>query len=438
MTERSRRPRGSASLANVARCGPRARYLILTLALSLGIPVLLAPPAAAGSCTQQTGVSVTDPNTGWHWTTRWYCGNRGGATMYGDANRYTPTAYMDSTYSWFVCWRYGAKHEGGNHIWYYSLGDRSAAGQSGRYKWGYMPAVDVWTSTDPWPGMAQCPEGTSPPTRADKHRRVLFIHGYANDGSSSCSGTWTDAINYFDAAGWNVSQLKTVKYYDGDTGCTLDARNGYSGTPDTHIKDLGKRLASTIYSTYSRYGESVDVVAHSMGGLIIRAAITGTQNGESGFPPYLYVEDVATLGTPHLGTVDWYPCVGDYDDVQCGELDPGSSFLAWIAAHPDPQASGRTDWSLIGAGDDNLVPSGSALEETYRSSPMEHKYQYKSGQALEHGDLPHATASGYYRVSYCDYFATCDMSNSSTWRYTTTMPAPIRVASNAVYYHWFW
>jgi hypothetical protein len=74
--------------------------------------------------------------------------------------------------------------------------------------------------------MAQCPEGSSPPTRANKHRRVLFIHGYPNNGSSSCSETWTDAINYFDAAGWGTSQLTTVA-----SGHRSGSGNGCSHSP---------------------------------------------------------------------------------------------------------------------------------------------------------------------------------------------------------------
>lgn len=130
--------------------------------VSLAQMGLTATPARAGSCSSQGGQSVTDPNTGWHWTTKWYCGNRGGAYMYKDASYTTKTAIMDSTWSWFVCYRRGVTHAGGNNVWYYSLGDRTVAGQEANHAWGYMPAVDVWTSTDPWPGMPACPSAGSP------------------------------------------------------------------------------------------------------------------------------------------------------------------------------------------------------------------------------------------------------------------------------------
>ncbi len=78
--------------------------------------------------------------------------------MYTDANWVSSiSTYMDSNWSWFTCFRKGAWHEGQNNIWYYSQGDRPAG------VWGYMPALDVWTSTDPWPGMPECPVDSAPP-----------------------------------------------------------------------------------------------------------------------------------------------------------------------------------------------------------------------------------------------------------------------------------
>src|SRR6185436_12929553 len=107
-----------------------------------------APAAAAYGCSAAQNQSHTDFQ-GWSWTKHWSCNNTGGARMYADANRNTHVAWMDSTYSWFVCWRSGAAHEGGNNIWYYSQGDRSVAGYQGRAAWGFMPAVDISTSVDP-------------------------------------------------------------------------------------------------------------------------------------------------------------------------------------------------------------------------------------------------------------------------------------------------
>ena len=43
----------------------------------------------------------------------------------------------------------------------------------------------------------------------------------------------------------------------------------------------------------------MDIVAHSMGGLIARVALLGSAQGWEGFPPKLDVNNVVTLSTPH-------------------------------------------------------------------------------------------------------------------------------------------
>ncbi|MFC7978113.1 hypothetical protein ACFUT3_23090 [Streptomyces cinereoruber] len=117
-----------------------------------------APPAARASCTARN-VSHDDAYTGRTWTRDWVCGNRAGAPLYGCASFIAACGvigWIDTSTSWFVCWGRGAAHNGGNDIWYYTMGDRVAPGRDGNHGWGFIPAVDVWTSTDPWPGMTEC------------------------------------------------------------------------------------------------------------------------------------------------------------------------------------------------------------------------------------------------------------------------------------------
>lgn len=116
------------------------------------------PAGAQASCTKRN-VSHYDAWTQRTWTADWVCGNRAGAPLHGCAS-FIPACgvigWIDTSSSWFVCWGRGAQHSGGNNIWYYTQGDRSAPGEGGRQGWGFIPAVDVWTSTDPWPGMTEC------------------------------------------------------------------------------------------------------------------------------------------------------------------------------------------------------------------------------------------------------------------------------------------
>ncbi|MEU7123168.1 hypothetical protein [Streptomyces zaomyceticus] len=117
-----------------------------------------APLVAQASCTARN-VSHYDAYTGRTWTRDWVCGNRAGAALYGCASFISACSaigWIDTSTSWFVCWGRGAAHSGGNNIWYYTMGDRIAPGRERNHGWGFIPAVDVWTSTDPWPGMTEC------------------------------------------------------------------------------------------------------------------------------------------------------------------------------------------------------------------------------------------------------------------------------------------
>jgi len=105
--------------------------------------------ASAAVC-QETAEPKTDP-TGRSWTTTWYCMNTYQARIYADANRNKELGYLETVRSWFLCYRRGAAHEGGNDVWYYTQGDHPAPGP-----WGYVAAVDVQAASHPYPGMAPC------------------------------------------------------------------------------------------------------------------------------------------------------------------------------------------------------------------------------------------------------------------------------------------
>lgn len=123
--------------------------LLSAVILLAGAVFAYSSGAYAGECSPHGASTITDPNTGQSWSAVSDCNNDGGATMYMGPNNSTPTAYMDSTTSWFVCYFEGDTHEGGNNIWYYSQGDRSISPYQNHQAWGYMKAWNVWTTYDP-------------------------------------------------------------------------------------------------------------------------------------------------------------------------------------------------------------------------------------------------------------------------------------------------
>ncbi|MEU2060949.1 hypothetical protein [Streptomyces sp. NPDC013455] len=78
-----------------------------------------------------------------------WCGNRAGAKGY-EHRSYSSAVRgpLNTSFSWFACWGPGDYHGGGNNIWYWTQLDNG--------QWGNVPAVDVYTSVDPAPGLRQC------------------------------------------------------------------------------------------------------------------------------------------------------------------------------------------------------------------------------------------------------------------------------------------
>ena len=275
---------------------------------------------------------------------------------------------------------------------------------------------------------------TASPAAARTNTRtkpIIFVHGLDAFGTSgSDCNTWNTMISRLQTWGWTGSMMK-LKYYAFDTSCShsLDHHGSHSthngGTAehdandpsshgfDSRIEHIGYHLAWFIYDHYSKVGVTVDAVGHSMGGLILRYAIAQSALNHSSFPPYLYVEDVATLGTPHTGT-SW--AQGCFWSDQCGQMVPGSSFMNWLAANAkNPQESGGTDWTTMGSHNDNYVSAGSAV-----GMDATHRVNYYSNMNVEHGDyLVDTSDSRTADVEYWDrpgpWYAWYDAPYSVRW-----------------------
>src|SRR5258706_526147 len=131
--------------------------------------------------------------------------------------------------------------------------------------------------------------------------------------------------------------------------------NGTSGhvshNRNTDLRHLAYHLAWFIYDNYSKTGQDVQIVAHSMGGLIVRWMLYAEANnatvGQGVFPPVLYVQDVYTISTPHNGT--GYAFLGGFYQAQ--EMQTGSAFLNALngsASGRNPQGTNGTDWTTMG------------------------------------------------------------------------------------------
>ena len=142
---------------------------------------------------------------------------------------------------------------------------------------------------------------------------VVFINGFQPVCSgASFSSTFGSADQVLQANG-EVSLFFDI--------CSV------SGTPT--IEDLGAALSTFL--TGLRYSDGqpvdlVDVVAHSMGGLVLRSYLSGKQNTAGSFQPpaQTHVRKVIFLATPHFGTGVALPFALT---PQLREIASGSRFL---------------------------------------------------------------------------------------------------------------
>lgn len=269
--------------------------------------------------------------------------------------------------------------------------------------------------------LAACGLGAaSAQARTDnRSKTVYFIHGYQNGSNSNCN-MWTDMTGKFRDWGHSGTFYK-MAYYHNDSYCNsnIDHHGSHSThyasghvdgshSEDTDIRHLGYHLAWHIYYHHTWVGDYVDVVAHSMGGLITRYAIAQVQRGHSSFPPSIKVEDAVTLGTPHGGARFASACLINCN-TQIQQMKMGSSFLVWLQNYAwNPQGYGGTDWSTMGSDDDNAVAADRAAATDSDRNPIDkymgscHKTWYTGANDIEHSDFLHdvqttSTADAYVR-----------------------------------------
>jgi hypothetical protein len=212
---------------------------------------------------------------------------------------------------------------------------------------------------------------------------VLLVHGY---NSAFCPGAdvtraqWGGVYLELTRAGWRGPVLP-VSYYACDrdgvdiTGYGPTAPAGATpgisaGTPrvrydqNTSIDQLAHDLGWFIHYSFTRAGRPVDLVASSMGGLIVRDLLYRVAQHDPDFPPELAVTHVVTFSTPYRG----YGATGSdpicpVATVECGQFAVGSSLITGLNEDPQPpQGDGGTSWTAAGssAGCD-FVPTTSSL-----------------------------------------------------------------------------
>ncbi|MFH9196036.1 esterase/lipase family protein [Streptomyces anulatus] len=252
------------------------------------------------------------------------------------------------------------------------------------------------------------PAAAAPSRTNGSGNRVIFVHGFAPLGKHDCTDYFSAARSHFTSKKWK-GNLLTFGYYKGNKRCSYN----YKGTRDTSIKTAAKAFANYAYTHYSKKGVKLDVVAHSMGGLVVRAALYHTAKRSAGFPPYVHVEDVVTLGTPHGGTNWGSACKALWQ--QCADMKAGSAFLKALGSSL-PNSRMGTDWTTISSYDDKIVSEASGI-----AGVAEHEVQYKA--KIGHNELMKVRSGTHNsRIKH------------SSWSKWFKRMSPVEQARLAVYY----
>jgi pimeloyl-ACP methyl ester carboxylesterase len=270
----------------------------------------------------------------------------------------------------------------------------------------------------------------APGASAAPDTQILLVHGHGDyrQGKDCNGSTWQNALRYYqDAGGRERSSLTTIGYYPGDEGrCDVMIGDG-NATNERPIQDIARDLAIYVDREYTSKDEPVDIVAHSMGGLIARVALLGSAQGWDGFPSKLNVDDVVTLSTPHQGVAN----PGADDDRQWTQMAPGSGFIERLhekgSGLGDGWANG-TDWSLVGSHEDATVSHDSGID---KGSSADQKYGYQDDPG-DSGEVSHTgvrTRYGGNRYSLKYWHASGDHPPHSTKNGWSPLKAAFQAAT---------
>ena len=140
------------------------------------------------------------------------------------------------------------------------------------------------------------------PAHATGGKTLLLIHGFSGDKTS-----WDPYIgNTAFIKEYGVSNIKAISYYSVDNDPSWNPLYGGYGNPvtidwDTPIEDIAFHLLNWIIDPNNGVNPTIDIVAHSMGGLIVRYLIKYyyTFLKMRGFT----IDDVVLIATPNHGTL---------------------------------------------------------------------------------------------------------------------------------------
>lgn len=224
-----------------------------------------------------------------------------------------------------------------------------------------------------------------PLPQGDLLEPVLLIHGYSKTADHNCDVYWAEQKRLIEhernEIGEPLREAEIVGWYEGNTNCdvylpgelndvTGQASNTFNPSSfdiNTPIIDVARALRDWIFFKYTINGRSVDIVAHSLGGIVVRKMLD--EWGDE-----LLVSDVVTLGTPHAGVNSAVAIVCPSEE-QCDRVVEGNEFINDLGHNP--QGASGTQWTLVAADNDQIVGQGTGTDMNDGNGPSIIKIEYK-------------------------------------------------------------
>lgn len=130
---------------------------------------------------------------------------------------------------------------------------------------------------------------------------IILVHGYMDSGDALVMPILKENLVKI---GYRASDIYIISF--GDPLTTIDSPDVYAAVLLSYVKQISEA-----------YGKKVDLVCHSMGGLVARWCVEKLAGDQ-------YVDDMVTLATPHQGTLMSFVM---YWTPACQAMAPGSDFL---------------------------------------------------------------------------------------------------------------
>jgi triacylglycerol esterase/lipase EstA (alpha/beta hydrolase family) len=180
---------------------------------------------------------------------------------------------------------------------------------------------------------------------------VVFVHGAT---AGLCPGLdvkkWSAGIaTAMTNAGWPASLLDSVGFDRCDTDYSERISSALLVTP---LSSIAHDLAWYVYNHYTARGQTVDLVGHSMGGMLIRYAMTRIAADDPAYPSRVLVRDVVTFSSPYRGVTTTAICAVR-TAVACTDLQAGSMFVSRLT---DAVPAGQR-WVVFGSSACDFIPA---------------------------------------------------------------------------------